>query len=77
MNLEQICTGYRKKIEVTDTGMVVASVFAADGRRIGLEFFNSWFVNSPRTLVKKIGSAHKWADRMIEICSEGEVGHEY
>lgn len=79
MNLEQIETSeqsdkgaYRKNIEATSTGMVVAKVFSADGRCVGLEFFSNFFRSSPAALEKNFKKAHKWDDRVIELCEEWE-----
>jgi len=57
---------YRKEIEITDTGMVVARVFGGD-RRCGLEFFTS-IRSSNKVVEKKAKQAHKWADERIRIC---------
>lgn len=68
-------TAYRKKIEVTPTGMVIASVLSADGRCVGLSFFSGWayFRPSPTNVKRNCNAAHKWADKMIKVCEDGEV----
>jgi len=67
--------GYRKVIKITDTGMVTASVFCGDGRRVGLKFFSSIFHTTKGTEKKAI-NAHKWADDHMVMCSEQEHGGE-
>ena len=59
---------YRKNIEITDTGMVIASVYSSDGRRTGLKFFTGIF----SSVVDKAKKAHAWADRHILICQNWE-----
>lgn len=66
-----------KEIEITDTGMIVAEVFCEGGRRTALEFFgNSFidsFITSPERTEKHCLEAHKWADKMIEVCNKYEI----
>lgn len=58
---------YTKKIEITDTGQVIASVFASDGRRVGLQFFTS-FLYTVKSTKRNAIRAHKWADDYIALC---------
>ena len=68
-----------KQIEITSTGMIIAEVFCEDGRRTALEFFNSGFLDqfrnkqSPEHIEKRLKDAHKWADKMIEVCNKYEI----
>ena len=66
-----------KQIEITSTGMIIAEVFCEDGRRTALEFFgNSFidiFITSPERTEKHCIEAHKWADKMIEVCNKYEI----
>lgn len=70
---------YYKEIEITCTGMIIARVFCVDGRRTGLEFFNTGFLDqsrnkqAPEHIEKRCIEAHKWADKMIEICDKYEI----
>lgn len=63
---------YRKDIEVTSTGMVVAKVMDSDGRVKGLEFFSA-FIRTNKAVEKQCKKAHKWADERIAICKRQEV----
>ncbi|HBG32056.1 MAG TPA: hypothetical protein DDW98_15765 [Gammaproteobacteria bacterium] len=63
---------YRKVIEVTCTGMVVAQVFSADGRRVGLELFAGILGNSPGAIERRFKRAHSWADKQISVCEKYE-----
>lgn len=58
---------YRKEIEVTDTGMVIARVFAEDGRRVGLKFFTP-FARTVSSIDRHAKAAHRWADAYIQMC---------
>lgn len=58
---------YRKKIEITDTGMVIASVFDANGNRKGLEFFTQ-FISTNNAVERSLKKAHAWADQRIHLC---------
>jgi len=66
-----------KEIEITCTGMIIARVFCEDGRRTGLEFFGvgflDQFISSPERTEKHCLEAHKWADKMIEVCGKYEI----
>lgn len=66
-----------KEIEITDTGMIVARVYCEDGRRTALEFFGNGFldqfISSPERTEKHCLEAHKWADKMIEVCDKYEI----
>lgn len=66
---------YAKKIRVTDTGVVVGEVFAPDGRRVGVKLFAGWanLHAWPWAVAQNCEDAHKWADRMLQVCAEGEV----
>lgn len=66
---------YTKKIEVTDTGTVFASVFAPDGRRVSWEIFGgpSFFRKSPARTAQVLKEAHDWADAMRAVIEQGEV----
>jgi hypothetical protein len=68
-------TAYTKQIQVTDTGMVIARVFAPDGRRVSWETFGgaSFFRKSPARVAKHIMDAHAWADSMLYVVEQGEV----
>lgn len=56
---------YEKKIEQTDTGMVIASVIDTEAKqRIGLAFF-TWPPFMQKTRLKR---AHKWADHWVKNC---------
>lgn len=57
---------YAKEIEQSDTGMVIASVRDAQGKRVGLAFFN-W---PPFSQAVRLRRAHKWADRWIANCEK-------
>lgn len=64
---------YIKKIEITDTGMVIASVYRNDSSndsiRVGIKFFSSSpFFNKPKHIEKRADNAHKWADEYIKVC---------
>lgn len=68
---------YSKTVEITDTGMVIASVFAhaADGhrlRRVGLKFFTPLF-RTTSMIEKSAAKSHKWADEYIKVCNKHEV----
>lgn len=68
---------YTKTVEVSDTGMVIARVFANaednhELRRVGVDFFSNPFLS----LERRIKQAHKWADKHAEICKNGEVQKE-
>ena len=60
---------YRKVIEITDTGMVFASVYCGE-RRVGLKWFDAW----PIGVERKAKKAHQWADKHMVICQEQECG---
>lgn len=64
---------YRKKVEVTQTGMVVATVRRHDGCCVGLEFFSGVF-NSNYAVEKRAKEAHAWADERIALCERQETG---
>jgi hypothetical protein len=61
---------YKKYVEVTDTGMVIASVYFGDNRK-GVEFFSSLF-GSNKSIEKRCRRAHKWADERIKVCARQE-----
>lgn len=64
---------YRKKIEVTDTGMVVAQVYADDGRRVGLDFFTPFpLYRTVKAIEAQAKKAHKWADDYMVMCERSE-----
>ena len=63
---------YEKRVKITDTGMVVAEVYAADGRRVGLRFFSSMFPSTKRTEANA-KKAHAWADGHISMCARQET----
>jgi hypothetical protein len=60
---------YRKQIQITFTGMVVAKVFFKKDRPVGLQFYNSIFDSKKRRFLK----AHKWADQHIKLCEDYET----
>lgn len=60
---------YHKVIEITDTGMVFASVYC-DDRRVGLKWFDVW----PIGVERKAKKAHEWADKHMATCQEQECG---
>lgn len=65
-------TKYTKKIEVTDTGMVIASVYrTSDSKRVGLEFFNS-IIKTQRLMDNTCKRAHNWTDWWIKMCEDNE-----
>lgn len=66
---------YSKRIQITDTGMVIGEVFASDGRRVGLMFCHSGIFNSPNAIEKRAKKANKWADQMMKVCERQEIGH--
>lgn len=60
-------TRFEKRIEQTDTGMVIAEVYElARGRRVGLEFF-TW---PPFAQAVRLRRAHRWANEWIGNCEE-------
>ena len=63
---------YKKKIQITSTGMVIASVYSSDGRRVGLKFFTSFFNSTEKTESNAI-KAHSWADAHILMCVRQET----
>lgn len=68
---------YSKSVEISDTGMVAASVFAhaADNhclRRTGLKFFNTTFTS----LEYRTKKAHEWADKHMKLCLENECQYQ-
>lgn len=65
---------YTKRVEVTTTGMVVAEVFAPDGRRTGLEFFGMyWPWLTEKGVRNRCEAAHAWADARIASCQRFET----
>lgn len=71
---DEAVSHYSKTVEISDTGMVTAEVFAhaVDGhklRRVGVAFFTNHF-NSIEIRCKK---AHNWANERIVICKYYEV----
>lgn len=64
---------YRKEIEVTDTGMIVARVFHKDGRRVGLKFFTPWGLRTTKAIKKHGLKAHAWADAYMLMCETIEI----
>jgi hypothetical protein len=67
---------YRKQIEVTDTGMIVAQVFAEGGRRVGLKFHHPsvfGFNDTVAKVEKACQKAHAWADAHMAMCERNEV----
>jgi hypothetical protein len=67
---EFIC--YRTRVEITDTGMVVASVFAPDGRRVGLDFFSP-IVATTKAIQRNAKKAHEWAKNHAAMCARMET----
>ena len=63
---------YRKEIEVSSTGMVIARVIDDCGGTKGLEFFSSIF-NTNKRVEKNCKKAHSWADERIAVCERQEV----
>lgn len=59
---------YRKEIEITDTGMIVAEIYRNE-TRVGLNFFSQY---PWRTKERTAELAHKWADNWIEYCKKYE-----
>lgn len=67
---------YSKQIQVTDTGMIVAQVFAEGGRRVGLRFFDPstfGFNDTVGKIEKACKKAHAWADDYMAMCERQEV----
>lgn len=66
-----------KEIEITDTGMVIAYVYASDGRRTAIRFFGSTILDfiapSPGRIERRAAKAHRWADDMIVVCDRQEA----
>ena len=65
---------YKKNIERTHTGMLIAHVYRYNENNerhtVGLNFFgNFWFESEERSFKR----AHKWADNIISVCQEHEV----
>ena len=59
---------YKKQILLCDTGHIVATIFAENGRKVSTRVRKPFFI-STETALKK---AHAWADKQIKICSEQE-----
>lgn len=65
---------YKKFISSSDTGMVVAEIYAmtkngGKSRRVGLDFFHRRFWESKEGAFER---AHAWADKHIEIVKKYE-----
>ena len=63
---------YKKEIEVTSTGMVVARVKDELGNTKGLEFFSA-LISTNKAVERKCKKAHSWADERIKICERQEI----
>lgn len=66
---------YRKQIEITHTGMVIASVYrvkAGVEEKVGLNFFSP-FISTIKSIENKAILAHKWADDYIKMCERQET----
>ena len=63
---------YKKVVEVTRTGMVMAEVTGSDGKLKGLEFFQQ-FITTNKAVERDCKKAHKWADERIAICLRQEA----
>lgn len=63
---------YIKKVEISSTGMVIASVYRNDGRRTGLKFFTPFFATI-RGIERQAQKAHKWADKYCIMCQQQET----
>lgn len=59
---------YRKEIQLTPSGMVIARVYRRDISS-GYSFFHGLFDNTE----KRFQKAHKWADNLIELCEKYEI----
>ena len=59
---------YKKQILLCDTGQIVATIFAENGRKVSTRVRKPFFTSTEKALKK----AHKWADKQIRICSEQE-----
>lgn len=71
---DEIVAEYRKEIQISSTGMVIAHVYAyaADGYQLrctGLAFFDGLFDSIERRAEK----AHAWADKRIALCVKHEA----
>lgn len=65
---------YTKTIEISDTGIVFAQVYAhaADGhqlRRVGFNHYSAFWMD----IGQRAERAHKWADNYMAICQQYEV----
>ena len=64
--------GYKKRIEVSGTGMVIGEVLNVEDRRVGIKFWSS-FINTNKSVERNCKKAHKWADERIRVCKEQEI----
>ena len=68
-----------KEIEITESGMIIASVYCEDGRRTALEFFNRGLLDHFRNrqtaehIEKRCIEAHEWADKTIAVHDKYET----
>ena len=62
---------YKKQILICDTGHVVATIFAENGRKVSTKVFKPFFA-SHHAVKKRFRKAHKWAEKRMKICSEQE-----
>jgi len=63
--------GYRKEIEITSTGMVIARVIGPDGLKKGYKFFDQ-FISTPANVERSCKKAHAWSDEYMKICERQE-----
>ena len=62
---------YKKQILICDTGHIIATIFAENGRKVSIKVFKPFFASNYAAR-KRFKKAHKWADKRIKICSEQE-----
>ena len=63
---------YKKEIEITSTGMVIAKVVDEKGSAKGLEFF-SQFISTNSSVERSCKKAHAWANERIAVCERQET----
>lgn len=62
---------YKKQILLCDTGHIVATIFAENGRKVSTRVFKPFF-SSNYAAKKRFRKAHKWADKRMKLCSAQE-----
>lgn len=58
-------------VEITSTGMVLATVTGPDGLKKGHKFF-SQFISTASSVERSCKNAHAWCDEYMKVCERQE-----